>query len=279
MDNLSGGFVKIYRSLLNWEWYTDINTKSLFIHCLLKVNHKDNNYRGTLIKAGSFATSYDDLAREIGLTQRKVRTALNKLKKTNELTVQTTNKGTIITVLKWEDYQDIVLVTDKQNDKQLDNRKTNKRQTSDKQTTTNNNDKNDNNEKNDNNINTYVEQNDSEMVEEIFNESVKEKYDIKSVIDYLNDKAEKKFGNVNSNAEHIRARYKEGYTFDDFKKVIDLKVSQWKGNTWKNKSGKTVVGDDYLRPSTLFSPKNFQNYLNEKPKSNQDEIKLKLKQY
>lgn len=46
----------------------------------------------------------------------------------------------------------------------------------------------------------------------------------------------------------------EGYSVDDFKRVIDIKVAQWLNNPDMNA---------YLRPSTLFAPKNFENYLNE----------------
>ena len=40
------GFIALYRKMLDWDWYTDTNTKSLFIHLLLKANHKDVNYQG-----------------------------------------------------------------------------------------------------------------------------------------------------------------------------------------------------------------------------------------
>ncbi|NQS64754.1 prephenate dehydrogenase, partial [Streptococcus suis] len=49
---------------------------------------------------------------------------------------------------------------------------------------------------------------------------------------------------------------------EDFKKVIDTKVAQWKNNTEMAK---------YLRPKTLFSPSNFDSYLNEAPKPIQAE--------
>lgn len=39
------GFIKISRKILDWEWYTDINTKTLFLHCLLKANFRTKNIR------------------------------------------------------------------------------------------------------------------------------------------------------------------------------------------------------------------------------------------
>lgn len=76
------------------------------------------------------------------------------------------------------------------------------------------------------------------------------------VISYLNSKAGKNFRNVESNKKLIRARFKEGYSLEDFKKVIDVKCNEWLNNDDMKK---------YLQPSTLFGPK-FDNYLNELPK-------------
>ena len=128
MDN---GFISLHRKLLNWEWYTDVNVKTLFIHCLLRANFKDRNHKGIPLKRGQFITSLRKLSIETGLSERQVRTALDKLKMTNELTNDSNNQYRIITVLKYNEYQKI----DKQDDKEV----TNERQASDKQTTTDNN--------------------------------------------------------------------------------------------------------------------------------------------
>jgi len=74
------------------------------------------------------------------------------------------------------------------------------------------------------------------------------------VIDYLNEKAETQYRSSNSKTKTlIQARQSDGFTLDDFKKVIDNKVGEWKGN----EMGK------YLRPETLFGTK-FESYLNQK---------------
>ncbi|EEM20657.1 hypothetical protein bthur0001_41500 [Bacillus thuringiensis serovar tochigiensis BGSC 4Y1] len=91
------------------------------------------------------------------------------------------------------------------------------------------------------------------------------------ILDYLNEKAIKNFNHkAESHRKLIRARWNEGYTVENFKTVIDNKVSQWLGKF--DKEGNSL--DQYLRPSTLFSLKHFDNYLNEtvsKPKSNQQQ--------
>ena len=138
------GYIKIYRQLLNWEWYGDMPTKSLFLHCLLKANHKAKKWQGVTIKAGSFVTSYKKLSIETGLTVQQVRTALNRLKSTCEITQQTTSRFTVISIKNWVEYQE--------DNTQSNKRITNNQQTNNKQITTTKNDKNDKNEKNDSNI-------------------------------------------------------------------------------------------------------------------------------
>ncbi|MEW9575559.1 phage replisome organizer N-terminal domain-containing protein [Bacillus toyonensis] len=80
------------------------------------------------------------------------------------------------------------------------------------------------------------------------------------ILNYLNEKADKNFNHkAESHKKLIRARWNEGYTVENFKTVIDNKVSQWLGKF--DKEGKPL--DQYLRPSTLFALKHFDNYLNE----------------
>lgn len=126
---MNQGYVKMFRKFKDWEWYTNINVKTLFLHCLIRANHSDRKYQGISIKRGEFMTSIKTLSIESGLSERQVRTALDKLVLTNELTSKSNNKYRIIKVLKYEDYQTV----DKLDNKQV----TNKRQTIDKPLTTN----------------------------------------------------------------------------------------------------------------------------------------------
>jgi len=139
---MNQGYIFLHRKFKDWEWYTNINVKTLFIHCLVRSNFADKSYQGIKIKRGQFMTSIKTLSIETGLSERQVRTALDKLILTNELTSNSNNKYRIITVLKYNDYQTI----DNQDNKQV----TNKRQTFDKPLTTNNTLKNVKNDKKDN---------------------------------------------------------------------------------------------------------------------------------
>lgn len=98
-------FIKIFRKLLNWEWYTDVKTKTLFLHCLLKANWKPGSWHGYEYERGQFITSLPSLASETGLSVQEVRTALNHLKSTGELTDWHDNKIRIITVVSFDKFQ------------------------------------------------------------------------------------------------------------------------------------------------------------------------------
>ncbi len=56
MKQQKKGFIALQRSILEWEWYNDIPTKTLFIHILLKANFKDKNWQGHLVKRGELKT-------------------------------------------------------------------------------------------------------------------------------------------------------------------------------------------------------------------------------
>ncbi|EMF0264466.1 conserved phage C-terminal domain-containing protein, partial [Enterococcus hirae] len=97
------------------------------------------------------------------------------------------------------------------------------------------------------------------------NMSSSEKIPFKKIIDHLNQVTGSRFSSKSSDTQkHIKARWNEGNTFEDFISVIDVKNNQWKDNPEMSK---------YLRPSTLFSAKNFENYkgeaVAEKKKANQ----------
>lgn len=99
------GYIKLFRKFIKWEWYGDANTKALFIHCLLRANHEDKKWKGLVIKKGSFITGRKQLAKELAMSESQVRTSLNHLKLTKELTISTTARYSIITVNNWDDFQ------------------------------------------------------------------------------------------------------------------------------------------------------------------------------
>ena len=64
-DKVDDGFIKLYRSMLKWEWYQDQNTKSVFIHLLLNANWEDSRYRGHEVPKGSLVCGRKKLAKDL----------------------------------------------------------------------------------------------------------------------------------------------------------------------------------------------------------------------
>lgn len=83
----------------------------------------------------------------------------------------------------------------------------------------------------------------------------------KEVIEYLNEKTGKQYrSSTKSTQTIINARFKEGFSLDDFKTVIDNKVADWLKDTKMS---------EYLRPKTLFGADKFEGYLNQVSKAKQ----------
>lgn len=99
------GFIKLYRSMTDWEWYTDGPTKAVFLHLLLTANYRPGSFKGVTIGRGQRAASYGTLARECGLTESQARTAVMHLKRTGEITAKAYQAFSLITVCNYERFQ------------------------------------------------------------------------------------------------------------------------------------------------------------------------------
>jgi len=149
-------FITLSRKILSWEWYTDSNTMRLFIHCLIKANWKDKDWRGIVIKRGSFVTSQEGISNELDLSRKQIITSLKKLKKTGEIVTKGYNKFTLVTIVKYDDYQKMI--------KQEGQQRHNKGTTNGQQRDTTNNNNNNNNETNNNLIYRGVAENLEEVM-------------------------------------------------------------------------------------------------------------------
>jgi hypothetical protein len=128
------GWIKIHRKFLDWEWFNKSEAVHLFMYMLLKANHKDGKWQGIEVKRGQFISSLGNISSATGISIQTIRTILKKLEKTNEIELKSTSQFTIVTICKYECYQD----QEEDTNKPL----TNNQQTTNKQLTTNKNDKN-----------------------------------------------------------------------------------------------------------------------------------------
>ena len=102
---LDSGYVRIYRSFLSWEWYDDANTMRVFLHLILTANWEPKKWHGITIERGQRVYSRSKLAAELKMSERSVRTSLNHLILTGEVTNQTTPQYSIITIKNYDEYQ------------------------------------------------------------------------------------------------------------------------------------------------------------------------------
>lgn len=99
----------------------------LYIHLLINANNEDGEWRGIKVKKGQIITGLHSLNSKTHISIRKLRTCLDRLEKTGEIDIQTTNKYSLITICKYDTYQYVYDGSDKQNDKPA----TSKRQATD----------------------------------------------------------------------------------------------------------------------------------------------------
>lgn len=98
-------------------------------------------YQEVTLKPGQFIFGRRKAASELNLSERVIRTCLKALKNFKQLTIETTNKFSILSIVNWDIYQSNGLINDQQDDQQTVQSVTNKRPASDQQVTTNKNDK------------------------------------------------------------------------------------------------------------------------------------------
>lgn len=105
MQMYDGGFVVLYRSILNWEWYNDANTARLFIHLILTANYTTARWKNRQIDVGQRVATLTNLSQELNLSIKQIRTSLKHLKETGEVTLEKSPQGTVITINNYENYQ------------------------------------------------------------------------------------------------------------------------------------------------------------------------------
>lgn len=189
--------IKLYKKLTEWQWYKNSKMVHLFIHMLLMANTETKLWMGVMIEKGQLIVGRKTLSTETGISEQSIRTLLNKLKSTNELTIKSTNKFSIITLTNYNFYQNENKLTN-----QPIKQQTNQQLTSNQPTT-----------------------NQQEFA--VFKE-VKTIYE--DILTYLNNKMGTSYrATTKKNKTLINARIREGFELKDFIKVIDNKIEDWIG--------------------------------------------------
>lgn len=226
------GWIKIHRQLLGSNIFQNEKLLKIWMWCLLKATHTEREQivgrQKVQLKEGQFITGRHAAAAELGMAPSTAWDYLKLLENEDCINIKSNNKFSVVTIVNWDFYQG----QDEKSDSKSDSKKT----TNGQQMDTNKNNKN-----------------------------VKKKDNIPfaEIIDYLNLKAGKNYKHTTKKTQSlITARMNEGFTVEDFRKVINTKVAEWKGTDMEK----------YLRPETLFSPK-FEAYLNQEAPASHDQKK------
>ena len=103
---MPGTWIKLNRNIVDWRWYQNANVKALFLHLLLKAAIKDGVHKDIEIQRGQVLTTLSLLSAELGTSVQTIRTGLNNLEKSGEITSRSCNKFTLITVNNYDLYQE-----------------------------------------------------------------------------------------------------------------------------------------------------------------------------
>ena len=125
------GWIKLYRDIEDWRYFSDAKTLQLFLYLILHANTEDCYFHSELCRRGELITSISHLSDVLNLSTQNIRTIFRKLNG-KELTIKTTNRNTHITICNYDSYQGEKKETNKENNTQI----TNKQQTTNKQLTT-----------------------------------------------------------------------------------------------------------------------------------------------
>lgn len=248
------GWIKLYRSVLEHRHYRKNRVFSEYeawIDMLLLANYADKvvEMEGHPIdvKRGSFITSQKKLAERWDWDKRRVVSFLKECQEHGEVSVLTEKRWTVVTVLNYENYQGkSVEVTV-------------------------------------NHVPTFAptfaptlctdfspeitEETDISCTDSMHRLSHRSMYTTKEyikkdkeeipyveILNYLNEMAGTRYSHRTvKTKQQIHARFKEGFTFEDFQSVIRCKVAEWKDDARMSA---------YIRPETLFGTK-FESYLNQ----------------
>ena len=222
------GFIKLHRKIQEHWIYQEKRTFSKYeawLDLIFMANHKDNEFLlgKELIstKRGQLITSKKTLGERWKWSNTKINSFFRLLKNEKMIDYKTDSKKTVVTLDKYSIYHDY------ENEETAKNHINNIPKTHQKHTNKN--------VKNVKNLNTLK--------------------DIVEITTHLNDAAQTNYRPSSKKTKQlIKARLNDGFTFDDFKNVIDIKTAEWVNDKEMSK---------YLRPETLFGTK-FESYLNQK---------------
>ena len=103
---MKSGWLKIYRSIVDWEWFSEHDMTVFFIWCLCNANVDGRMWRGVYVKPGQLVVSRSTVCKELGISERRYRTIISRFAKSGEITMKPQGAFSILTIVNWEIYQE-----------------------------------------------------------------------------------------------------------------------------------------------------------------------------
>ena len=185
------GYIKLHRAVRGTAIAQHPEYFAAWVHLLLMASHKAHQQVvGTMVvslEPGQLVFGRHKFSASTGISENKIRSALDVMKKLKMITSKTTSKYSIITITNWSRWQ---------GESPADNQQATSK--------------------------PPANHHKQEGIKNGKNEQ-----EVDTVISYLNNRAGKKFKSVKGHAKHINARLTEGHTVEDMKQVIDNRVLEW----------------------------------------------------
>ena len=99
------GWIKLHRSLLNWEWYSDGDMVRVFLHLLLCASSIDTRWQGVAVKRGQVVVSQRKMSERLGMGYQTLRTCFQRLLKAEEIKITATHQFSLVTICDYDSYQ------------------------------------------------------------------------------------------------------------------------------------------------------------------------------
>ena len=118
---INKGYIALHRKIIDWEFFPDDLIFKVFIYLLLNANYKDKRERGKIVKRGQLVISIRKLAERLDKSINTIQRALIELENDKSIIrQQISNIGTLITIVKYSEYQMITKNTISNIDTEID---------------------------------------------------------------------------------------------------------------------------------------------------------------
>lgn len=129
-------FVKLDKNITKWRWFNKDHMLKFWIYLLCNVAYSDYSLGDIEIKKGQVIIGKKNVGEKLGLSEQTIKTYIKRLKRTGEITTESTNRYTLITIVKWDEYQCIPQYINQQINQTNNQQVTNHQPTSNQQVTT-----------------------------------------------------------------------------------------------------------------------------------------------